>query len=210
MKGLPLALVKPSFYSGTRGRGHGSCGGLRGGRPPRHQNTQSYVVPRQHTSAYGGDHCHPDCDQRQVPSEVYYSNWCGIGGHRLRDCPAFTVELRKRAAVRKGQLTVNAAVVGASSDEPDSDLDDFKDKLGLPYLPDNLAADLIELNLAKPKAVKRAPWILDSGASTSVTGDVNAVRDLQPLDTKAKVTTVGGRLTLSLAKAQLYLISMLQ
>jgi hypothetical protein len=170
--------VRPSFYLGTRGHGHGNRGGLHGGRPPCHQNTSNYNVPRQHTTAYGNDQRGQDHGHHQGGPTDDNCNWYGIAGHCLRDCPDFTHELRRRAVTRKGQLVVNAAVTGDSSDEIDSNLDEFKDKLGLPYLPNNLVADLIEFNLAEPKLTKRAPWILDSGASTSVTDDVNAIKNL--------------------------------
>jgi hypothetical protein len=55
------------------------------------------------------------------------------------------------------------------------------------------AADLIKLNLAVSILPKRVPWILDSEASTSVTGDTHTIKNLQRVDTKAKVTTVGGQ-----------------
>jgi hypothetical protein len=45
-EGLILGTrVRPLFYSDTRGRGCGSHGGLRGGRPPRQQNTSNYTIP---------------------------------------------------------------------------------------------------------------------------------------------------------------------
>jgi hypothetical protein len=88
---------------------------------------------------------------------------------------------------------VNAAIAADSKDEMDSDLDDLKDKLGLPYLPENLIADIVDLNLAKTKLPKSAPWILDSGASTSLTGDASAIKNLKHVDTKVHVTTTGGQ-----------------
>jgi hypothetical protein len=176
-EGLTLGTrVQPSFYFGTCGHGRGSRGGLRGGRPPHPQ----YMVHRQAQNVY-------NTDQRlhgnnQPNTDNYYCNWCGCSGHRLCDCPNFIHELRKRAIARQGKIVVNAAIAADSKDEMDSDLDDLKDKLGLPYL-----------NLAKTKLPKSAPWILDSGASTSLTGDASAIKNLKHVDTKVHVTTTGGQ-----------------
>jgi transposase InsO family protein len=175
--------VRPTFFSQQRGRGRGPRGGRHGGRSPRHQ----YIVPRQAAHTYGTSQDH-DHQTHHGPDDLY-CNWCGIVGHRLRDCPEFTNELRKRAAVRKGKVSLNATVATDTAGELDGLL---TDKLGLPYLPDDLAADLLEANLLQTKPAKPLPWILDSGASASVTGNANTLTNLEPVVTTATITTAGG------------------
>jgi hypothetical protein len=93
-------------------------------------------------TAYGNGQRDQDCVLRTIDDS--YCNWCGVTGHRLHDCPEFSNELRKHVTIRKGQLTVNAAITSDSSDDIDSDLDEVKDKLDFPYLLDNLAVSCRE------------------------------------------------------------------
>jgi hypothetical protein len=108
----------------------------------------------------------------------------------MRNCPELAAEIKQRWEQCKTKKNVNLNAVKADKgsfvdDEDKEDIDNFEDEHDLS---DNLAANILEVNLATSKiqeqdqtilGIHQASWYLDSGASLHMFGERGLLGDLQ-------------------------------